>query len=216
MAKNKKTKPTVKKHSRGDKHSLQISIPRICHGLNGILQKDVSTGVPWWHSKLRTQHCQYCGMSLIPGLGTSACRRRSQKKKKKKNENQNRCIHILHPETVRVILLGKKDICRHAVKILEMSSSWIIQVDPKSNDWCPSKRHTEEKAHRQSRRRCDHGEACGSPEATRSWDRQEMERSMGRSAVHQHLDFSPAILTASSSHPACGPWLQQPQETHSP
>ena len=42
-------------------------------------------GVPWWLSRLRIWHhlcCgsgHYCGMSLIPDLGTSACCRSGQK-----------------------------------------------------------------------------------------------------------------------------------------
>ena len=42
--------------------------------------------VPWWLSRLRTWHCYWCGMSLIPGQRTSACSRCSQKNKRRKRE----------------------------------------------------------------------------------------------------------------------------------
>ena len=47
----------------------------------------MNLGVPWWLSRLRIQHCHYCGSGyccgggLIPGLGTSACCRHDQKEK---------------------------------------------------------------------------------------------------------------------------------------
>ena len=41
-------------------------------------------GVLWWLSRLRIQHGCYCGMSLIPGLGTSASLGHSQKTKQSK------------------------------------------------------------------------------------------------------------------------------------
>ena len=39
-----------------------------------------SIGVPWWPSRFRIQHCRCCGTGSIPGLRTSACRRRSLNK----------------------------------------------------------------------------------------------------------------------------------------
>ena len=47
-----------------------------------------------WHSGLRIWHCHYsgsgccCGVGLIPGLGTSACRGSGQKKKRKNNKEK--------------------------------------------------------------------------------------------------------------------------------
>ena len=54
--------------------------------------------VPWWLSRLRSQHSHcsssgHCfGAGLIPGPGTSTCCRHGQKKKKKVNIF---CIHTL-------------------------------------------------------------------------------------------------------------------------
>ena len=43
------------------------------------MENNSKTGVPSWFSGLRIQGCHCCGMGLIPGLGTSACRRRDPK-----------------------------------------------------------------------------------------------------------------------------------------
>ena len=39
-------------------------------------------GVPWWLSGLRIWHGHCCGVCLIPGPGTSACRGSGQKNKR--------------------------------------------------------------------------------------------------------------------------------------
>lgn len=49
--------------------------------------------------------------------------------------------YILTPEPYEYELIWKKGVCRGpAVKHLQMRSSWMTQVCPKSNDKCPSKR----------------------------------------------------------------------------
>ena len=53
------------------------------------------------------------------------------------------------PESVNVSLFGKSVCRRNSVKVLEVRSSWIIQVGLKSNDKCPYKIQ---------KRRCGHME----------------------------------------------------------
>lgn len=68
-----------------------------------------------------------------------------------------RCVCILTPRTHEHYLIWKRGLCRcDEVKDLEMRSSWIIQVDPKFNDKCPYKGHTE-KTDGKGGGRCDHG-----------------------------------------------------------
>ena len=59
------------------------------------IQVETSSGVPWWHSRLRIQCCHYgssgqsCGAVSIPGPGTSTCCGHGKKKKgKRKKRNQ--------------------------------------------------------------------------------------------------------------------------------
>ena len=45
--------------------------------------KKYKKGVLWWLSRLRIWHCHCCGLSLVPGPGTSVCRDVAKERKKK-------------------------------------------------------------------------------------------------------------------------------------
>ena len=74
-----------------------------------------------------------------------------------------------------------------------MNSSWTVQVDPKSNDSGPSKRH---KRRRQDREEepCEHRgrDQMMLPQAKNSWSPQKLEEAGGsleRGRPYRHLDF---------------------------
>ena len=56
-------------------------------------KKKENQGVPWWLSRLETQHCyccglgHYCGRGSNPGSTTSTCHRHGRKKKKKERKS---------------------------------------------------------------------------------------------------------------------------------
>ena len=55
-------------------------------------------------------------------------------------------IRILVHGTCDCVLIWEKNLCRcNGFKDLEVRSSWIIQVSPKSKDKCPQKRQTEQR-----------------------------------------------------------------------
>ena len=49
-------------------------------------QEAKGLGIPWWLSRLRSQPCHCCGMGSIPGLGTSAFKKKKRKKERKEME----------------------------------------------------------------------------------------------------------------------------------
>ena len=81
--------------------------------------------------------------------------------------------HILFPGICECGLIWKRGLCKCTeAKYLERSSSWIIQMSPKSNDKYPHKRHTgRREGHIKTETGVMQPQAKGSPRATRTWER---------------------------------------------
>ena len=76
-------------------HFLHWNIPGrttlVCRatGLCSQVIKNVKTGVPWWLSRLRIQHCHCCGTDSILDPGTSI----SQGGKNKRSVSSSECLY---------------------------------------------------------------------------------------------------------------------------